>query len=254
MTAWARSGDSKASEYTQELLNEMEDLQATGNNSSVQLNSKCYNVCMHALAQDGRKESAERAEQLLKRMEELGQLSESDRLSQYRNVKANSISYTTVINCWARQKIPGAARRAEQVLLHMFKLYKAGNKEAKPDCVAFNTVLKSWYFSEETEATQKQERLLRYMMNAVDDDMKPDEYSFQVVLRGWAKSNEKGSAQKAQDVLNELEKRFGKNEGYFERNLSNYQIVINAWEKSGKSGTSENVIKLKTRMSILSKK
>jgi len=56
-------------------------------------------------------------------------------------VKPDTVSFTSVIDAWAKSKDPDAPQRAEIVLNRMQELFKSGYPDMKPNTVSFNSVL-----------------------------------------------------------------------------------------------------------------
>ena len=80
-------------------------------------------------------DAAERAEDLLRHMDELSESGENS------DAKPNVRSFNTVINAYAKSGRADAALKAESVLDLMEKLYEAGNDEVRPDVHSFSTVI-----------------------------------------------------------------------------------------------------------------
>ena len=70
----------------------------------------------------------ERAEAILKRMEQLGDQKGDNEL------KADVVCYNAVLNAWGWSEDPDKVLRSQQLFEHMLELYRSGsNKYAKPD-------------------------------------------------------------------------------------------------------------------------
>lgn len=79
--------------------------------------------------------AAERAEQILQHMDQLY----SDRKT---SIKADSYSYNTVLNAWAKSGQVGAPQRAERILTIMENKFRNGDKTLKPNTRTYTTVSK----------------------------------------------------------------------------------------------------------------
>ena len=89
------------------------------------------NCVLDVLAKNG---DASRAEALLDRMEEQ-QYSDSS----LDRVRLNVISYTSVLDAYAKSGTKGSAHKAEEIFHRMEQAYANGNKEAKPNAHSFNS-------------------------------------------------------------------------------------------------------------------
>jgi pentatricopeptide repeat protein len=88
-----------------------------------------------AYAKSGADDAAERAEDLLRHMDELNESGENT------DAKPNVRSFNTVINAYAKSGRQDAALKAESVLDLMERLYESGNEEVRPDVHSFSTVI-----------------------------------------------------------------------------------------------------------------
>ena len=94
------------------------------------------------------------------------------------SIRPDFITYSTVINAWARA---GQPDRASRVLKAMYDDYLGGNEHAKPDRQSFNTVLKAFTKSEYDDVPQKAEAFFREMQsiaNQGDLDIHPDTFTY----------------------------------------------------------------------------
>ena len=82
-------------------------------------NTISFNSVISAWAKSGERGAAQRAESILKRMQELHEAGNPD-------VKPNTISFNSVISAWANSGERGAAERAEAILKRMQELHEAG--------------------------------------------------------------------------------------------------------------------------------
>ena len=94
-------------------------------------------------------------------------------------VRPDFVTYSTVMNAWARAGMPD---RAARVLRAMYDDYKTGNNpSAKPDLQSFNTVLKAYSNSKYNDAPQKAEAFFGSMQSLASQgelDIRPDNFSY----------------------------------------------------------------------------
>jgi len=95
------------------------------------------------------------------------------------NVRPNFVTYSTVMNAWARA---GQPDRAAAVLRSMYDDYQQnGNESAKPDLQSFNTVLKAYTKSTDDDVPEKAEqffRTLQEIQNQGDLGIRIDTYTY----------------------------------------------------------------------------
>lgn len=94
-------------------------------------------------------------------------------------VRPDFVTYSTVMNAWARAGMPD---RAARVLRAMYDEYKTGNNpSSKPDLQSFNTVLKAYSNSKYDDAPQKAEEFFRSLQSLASQgelDIQPDNFSY----------------------------------------------------------------------------
>jgi hypothetical protein len=57
------------------------------------------------------------------------------------DVRPNTISFSSVVDAWARSNDHTAPQRAEAILNRMEELYKSGNHDVKPSTISFASVI-----------------------------------------------------------------------------------------------------------------
>ena len=110
----------------------------------------------------------------LKAHEVLRQMREESTLE---TAKPNVISYSTVMNGWAQK---GNYERASEILRLMYDDYMNGNVNAKPDIVAYNTILTAYLRSKEKTAWSRAAALVAHMKKISNEgvlDIHPDVFS-----------------------------------------------------------------------------
>lgn len=189
-----------------------------------------FNGYLVALARNG---ETEKAETVLQHMEDLhssGELVEPpnvisysavlDAFAKYKHVgaaeraesilrrmidqgiKPNNISYNSVIDAFAKSQ---NVERAESLLNEMYELYAHGNFETKPTMRTYCVVLSAWSSSRSPEAGERGEKLLNLMKDLANSGEidAPDIVAYNTVLDCWVKS-EKGCAEKARSFLEKM--------------------------------------------------
>lgn len=133
ITAWANCQDDDSSaQKAAEVLERMEQCYACGD-SACKPTTVSFNAVIDAYAKCRLEDAAERAEQVLRRMEDLYEAGE--------DVKPNTRSFNSVINAWAKSGRADAAEKSQDLLDFMTRLYEAGNGAVRPDVHSFCTVI-----------------------------------------------------------------------------------------------------------------
>jgi len=136
--------------------------------------------------EDGYNDAPERAEAILKRMKELG------KNNVLPDIAPNRVSYTAVIDCWAKAKRDNSGERAEAILREMVFLSSAlpGNNEISPNTKSYNTVINAYAnIGDSVRAEIILKKLLDENNNNGDVSLvKPNICSFNTVLKAYSKT------------------------------------------------------------------
>jgi len=111
----------------------------------------------------------------------------------------------------AKSKERGSARRAEQLLFRVEKLFQDGYYSSQPDLVSYNTVMDAWARSGEADSAKRAEQLLQRMEEQYSNNhatIKPNTRSYNTVINAFAKSSLPGSAARAKELLEQMEEMY----------------------------------------------
>jgi len=172
------------------------------------------------------------------------------------NIELTTKLYTIAIDAWAKSKGGGmAARRAESILHHMFKLYKTEMyPKLKPTTGIFNAVVNSWAQSKDDLAPARCEQILNWMVDLYkngDNDVKPDSYTWNTVMHAHIQSGKKESMLKVQSFLEKMTRMYKEGNTAAKPETISYNIVINALAKSGIVGSASEAENLLSKMHML---
>lgn len=127
MNAYAKKGEGL---MAKNLLQEMEDACDSGNAAACP-DGTTYHTTIYALSKSSRQGSAEEAEQLLNKMNDLYNQGRTDLIP-------TTAAYTSVIAAWGRAR---QAENANRVLRSVVDAYKAGDESLKPDVKMFTAAI-----------------------------------------------------------------------------------------------------------------
>eukprot|EP00980_Cylindrotheca_fusiformis_P006992 scaffold1469_cov119-Cylindrotheca_fusiformis.AAC.36 len=144
-------------------------------------------------------------------------------------IRPNSISFNTVMGAWVRSKSPHAFENCERLFSRMMELAESGNSQLKPDVVTYNTLIQACSLSSLQEAPDRAESIL----NEMKRKLKPNAMTYGAMIGVWSKSNRNDAGEKATAALRELVNKLssGKLEGGLR--VFEFTATIRAWEKSG---------------------
>lgn len=183
---------------------------------TVKPNVRSYSTVMDAWSRGKDLESAERANDLLLRMEELYKQTGDE------GCRPNEVSYNTVIAAWAKSgEGEDAARRAQELLQSM-------RERNLDDVISYNAVMLAWARSGVPNAGEHAEALLRNMTY-----IRPNTRTYTTAIDAWSRSNHEDSVHHAHALLKEMEQVYEETGDELVRpNCVSYSAVINAYAHS----------------------
>jgi len=145
-------------------------------------------------------------------------------------VKPDVVSFTSVIDTWAKSGNKHAAAKAMTLLKQMEKLYvQEGQRGMKPNVYTYSACINAFAKSNEPDAPIQAEALLKEMKmsyEAGDMDVKPNVVNYNSVINAWGRCKSEGAAERALHILNTME-----SEGV-EPDALSYSLVVSAWAHS----------------------
>ena len=236
----------KAEELLRKMIN-----QYNSGNSHVKPDVITFNSILFALSTSSTEE-LDKAEELLKQMEESSDSKEKN--SQYSGflVKPDTVSYNTVMNAIAKRSDSESASKAEKILMSLIQRYRAGDNKSKPNNSSFNIVMNAWSKSGSKNAADRANHILDKMIefsNEIgDDSIAPDTVSFTCVVDALSRSHEPDAPRRAEKLLSQMYEL--KNAP---PNKVTFNSVINAWSRSSEKGAAVRAEKILLQMEELGK-
>lgn len=212
--------------------------QGTSSHTTMQPNTRSYNILLLALAKAGR---AAHSEIVLRYMQEPDPAF----------ILPDTVTYNTVLlayavtGCLALES--DTAVRAERLLQEMIN-----STYLAPDAVSYNTVIAAWAAAHPNRhGAEQAERWLRRMTNDVSigksTTIEPDVYTYTTVIQAWARV---GDVSRAQALLDEMPVRG------LHPNRITYTALLQAYCAQGQVDQAEQVLeimKLSTHIGALTR-
>ncbi|KAL3940024.1 MAG: hypothetical protein SGBAC_005353 [Bacillariaceae sp.] len=191
-----------------------------------------FNALLSGYAKQHTEQAAKDAEKLLYSMHELY------KSGGYNSLKPNMISYTIVMDCYAKL---GQGEAAEALLRKLIPLHQETNDpDWEADLATYNTVLLAWARSNQP---QKADRFLQFLYE--EADIAPDERSFNIVLSAWAKV---GNAEQAELILTRMHELYVEGELDTQPTTVTYNTVLDSWRNSKQKDAWKSSIKILDHM------
>lgn len=219
-----------AAERAQQLLDRMEQLYRNGDDD-VKPNKVVYNSVIHAWARSGEAGSAQRAENLLARMQQQAKVGDGDD-----DVMPDVVTFNSVIDAWARADEYGSAEKAENMLNSMERQYITGDESVKPDIKSINSCINAWSRTGGPGAGLRAEQLLDRAESLYeetgDEDVRPNKITYSSVINAHAKSYKKGCGESAEAILDHMEEMYEDGASEARPNPIAFSAVLQAWQNS----------------------
>jgi pentatricopeptide repeat protein len=213
---------------------EMMEADFESGNTDAKPNIRTYGILIHAWSKSGQVHAPHEAKNILDRVIDLhskGDLKEAP----------NTIIFGAVMDAYAEQ---GDTQGASDILKMMEDDFESGNKGAKPDIRAYNTLIHAWSKSGQVHAPHEAKNILDRVIDLHSKgDLKeaPNTIIFGAVMDAYA---EQGDTQGASEVNDMMKNAFKAGNTNGRPNSQTYTILIKAWGKSSKKNAPEEVEKI----------
>lgn len=202
-------------------------------NTNVKPDIISYNSLLLALSRSPQQGSLQKAEQLLKSME-------NGTLPDGIDVQPDIISYNSVMSGSKRDVNRSSIFMVHDLLLHMEDRYKNGLSTVKPNIITYNILLDAWSKSQHPDTINQVNVLLEKMIES--DDVQPDVFSFSSVISTLASSGKKDAVEQAQSIIQRM------HELNIKPNRITYNSLINCWSKSRRRDSAEKAEEILIKM------
>lgn len=231
---------------------------------NIRPNRVIYNTVINAWAQaTKRPEAPYRALEILQAMRDRAYTSSMDGDAVDNEFCPDIITYTTVLNAFAKQ---GLTEKAEEVFDMMVKdCNEKGNTAANPDEAIFNALLNGFAVQQENEkelakthnfrdrheptgkAPERAEHLLERMIEMCDSghlEFHPTFLSHTTVLKCWARSGLPDGPQRALRILHRMRcLAYDESKTHLLPSRVTYHIVADCFSKKGDTKMTESLLK-----------
>jgi pentatricopeptide repeat protein len=117
----------------------------------------------------------------------------------------NVVSYTAIMNGWAKSKGSASSRMTDETFQRMEAMVKSGNESAEPNFITYVTLIEGMSKSGQPEAAERAERIVRDMYSKSKNgysDVKPNVQLISAVINCWGKSGSANAGEHAESLLN----------------------------------------------------
>jgi hypothetical protein len=219
-------------------------------------NTHNWNMLIRAHGKSNARDAPIQAERILSQLKDLSTNTTHGKGSNDdpdHTIKPSVISYTEVIDSYAKSKLHNAAEKAEALLYEMLELAEQDDgtydEDIAPTSITCDAVLNAWARRGTIEGAERAEQILERMeyirTKGKNVNIQPTSYSFATVISAWAKAAKIGetySGDRAQHILKrmmEFRKEILNQEGpdseyakLLEPDSVVYNSVLDAWART----------------------
>mmetsp|Transcript_6109 Transcript_6109/g.8965 ORF Transcript_6109/g.8965 Transcript_6109/m.8965 type:complete len:1110 (-) Transcript_6109:132-3461(-) len=241
--AWARHKSRRynAAQRAEDLLLEMIQLQSSGD-EDVRPDTFSYSAIINAWANSRQPGSVQRAEEILKQMEDIYQKTIKD-TGKPGDIVPNAFCYSGLINAYAQSGQPDAPRKAEAMISRMVEISKE-IPEAQPNVYSYCAVMTAWAKSGVKGATQRIKAILEHMEKLADagnTKLRPQTVNYNALIDAYAKSDDLMGAAKAEVLLSRMLEQYFNGCKHMKPNVRSFNGVLFAWTARVKANPKGNV-------------
>jgi len=218
-------------------------LENVNSESPMRVSIDAFNSCLHSWAKSKDSLKGEKAEAILTIMSKYNDV----------GVSPNIVSWTCVLNSWAKSDNREHVFRADRILREMQHLFEQGISNVEPDSICNTVVIQGFTRlakkGDKAAARRAQSILDKMEKNYLsgNSDQPPDRFIYQSVLNAWALSNVEESGENAHDILRKMVYRAEGGED-MEPTRKNYANVILAYLNLKKCADIENALTKSTEL------
>jgi pentatricopeptide repeat protein len=247
INAWSKSGQPEATQKAEALIQRMQDLAKSWNETSLMPETRSFNSVLIAWVHSKERDAPYRCEEVLQRMNSLYKHG-------YMQCQPDVFSINTVLDCWAKSRIPEGPERAEAILRHTERLHLASNTSVQPDVTSYTTVMNAWARSGHPDAALRAQALfdevLKKYLSGSGRDLKPDLTSFGTLIAAWGRTKSEYGAAKAQKVFNNMVALYKAGDKDLQPTKIQYTALLDAWAKAGQPEMAENILRKFERAAV----
>jgi pentatricopeptide repeat protein len=192
INAWGYAGDASRAEI---VLQQMQDDYLQGNKSACP-NTICFNTVIAAWSRTKTAESLDRADQILRLMQELGKSG--------LGTNPDIVSFGSIMGACIHPDVKDGPERAIAYLKEAKDLYAQGDQDCKPNCMVYGSIIQSITRSRRPGAAKHAEKFLDEMKRLQDQDPKQIVMAFTAVIGAWSNERDPEALSRAESLFREL--------------------------------------------------
>lgn len=235
LAAYANSDREDAAVRAEKYLRYMQDLHAR-NLIDERPNVVSYTLLLKTISRSNSGNAGQEAERIIDEMEDL-----ASSVQNGSSLLPNTMSWSTAIQACARA---GEPEKAEALLERMYKSYREGNVDAKPNTYTFTNVLQAW--SQRGDGADRALAIFKWMKELHSSNilrgLKPNNINYAAVLGGLAKKRHRDAAEQALRLLQEMEELAAAGDNDVQPNGVCYNNTINAFANIGDAQKAQELI------------
>lgn len=207
----------------EDLLSTMERMYFEEGKEEMKPDEYTYATAVDAVGKSGESGAAQRAEAILRRMEEFHRAGKTQ-------VKPTHVTYTSVIDAYAKQCYSSSSQADAEAAELLLKQMEEEDDTIRPNKISYTAVIDAWGKCGEGKRAEAVLRRMQQKYEDGDETVRPNSITYAVVINAYAKSNgSPNKAQKAFDVLSRMHAMYHTTKDVsFQPNTVVYTSCLNA--------------------------
>lgn len=224
---------------------------------SVRLDIECFNVVLTALSRVRDPDTPQRILEIIKRMEQYAAAGQE-------HVRPNIRSWNALLNSLTRSTFDqgdnsnssnestssssSVAKKAENILNHVFALHRNGVANVMPNAFTFTAVLTSYQRFQRTAgplAPVRAAAIVRQMEELYEKgelESPPDVYHYTILCGVWARSRHPQAPDQCLQILTYMMERYQAGMAKLKPNVRTYNAVLDCLCRCGQVGRAEELL------------
>lgn len=203
INAWARSGDPRALQRAEAIVAEME----SSTYARGAPDTSTWNSLMNLYTKSGDKNAPEKTQSILNKLEK-------EYLDGTSSHRPQVLSYSAVLQAWAKSGRPEAPKEAEKVIVGMSQTKNGSDGKTltmQPTSICYDALIETYARSDDPSASQKIDNILKFMEDRAangETALVPTTRTFQAAIVGLsrrsAEQEKEENAAKAEQLLRRM--------------------------------------------------
>ena len=229
--AWSKSRDPMAAERAEAILEQILEMEASGEMPGLQVETNFFNIVMVCWSKQRTAESAQKVQAIFDRLAEYSKTDPSK--------KVIGASYMALITTHARSD----PAKAEEIFWQWKKEHDEGTCEMRTDGDLIRTLVASWCKSKENDAAERCDRLVQFAVESDDLSYVPPLSVFNMIINKFCQTKALDGFKRGEELLRQMQEIYKNNpRSDCKPNNLTYLPIVRSWAEIGQMERAEELL------------